>query len=208
MVSFRGALDIQYTVWYTEQSMSSRTEILSQALELFATRGYDAVGVQQICTAAGVTKPTLYHYFGSKRGLLEALISERVRPLHQELVVATDYAGDLPANLEQVARVYFQCATREPDFYRLLLSLWFFAPASEAFQAALTHHTTQQALVEQLFERAAAQHGNMHGRQQIYARTFIGMIYTYIGLAINDFVQLDDTIVHRAVHQFSHGIYS
>ena len=32
----------------------------------FMPRGYDAVGVQEIAQKAGITKPTLYYYFGSK----------------------------------------------------------------------------------------------------------------------------------------------
>ena len=51
--------------------MENRDHILDCALRLFAARGYDAVGVQEIVELAGLTKPTLYHYFGSKRGLLE-----------------------------------------------------------------------------------------------------------------------------------------
>ena len=50
--------------------MDNRQAILDSALTLFYEKGYDAVGVQQIVDAAGVTKPTLYYYFGSKQGLL------------------------------------------------------------------------------------------------------------------------------------------
>jgi len=42
--------------------------LLDTALDLFSRRGYEGTGVQQIVTTAGVTKPTLYHYFGSKIG--------------------------------------------------------------------------------------------------------------------------------------------
>ena len=51
--------------------MDNRETILETALDLFYTRGYDAVGVQEIAERSGVTKPTLYYYFKSKYGLLE-----------------------------------------------------------------------------------------------------------------------------------------
>ena len=54
--------------------MDNRAEILNAALDLFHARGYDAVGVQEIVERAGVTKPTLYYYFGSKLGLLKSLL--------------------------------------------------------------------------------------------------------------------------------------
>ena len=67
--------------------MDNRSNILSCALRLFATRGYDAVGVQEIVEAAGITKPTLYHYFGSKQGLLDALLKEYFDQLYREVKV-------------------------------------------------------------------------------------------------------------------------
>jgi len=56
-------------------SMSNRETILACALQLFSARGYDAVGVQEIVEAVGIQKPTLYHYFGSKAGLLHSLLA-------------------------------------------------------------------------------------------------------------------------------------
>ena len=63
--------------------MDNREKILTNALDLFYTRGYDAVGIQQIVDAAGLTKPTMYYYFGSKRGLLDALLGEQYEKLEQ-----------------------------------------------------------------------------------------------------------------------------
>ena len=54
--------------------MDNKELIKKSALDLFYARGYDAVGVQEIVNTAGITKPTLYYYFGSKRGLLENLL--------------------------------------------------------------------------------------------------------------------------------------
>ena len=62
----------------TSNNNDNRTGLLHSALTLFATRGYDAVGVQEIVENAGVTKPTLYHYFGNKLGLLETLLEENL----------------------------------------------------------------------------------------------------------------------------------
>ena len=74
----------------------TRANLLESALNLFAAYGYDGVGVQQICDAAGVTKPTLYHYFGSKRGVLETLMDARLSALHAALAKAAAPTDDLP----------------------------------------------------------------------------------------------------------------
>ncbi|NJN19119.1 MAG: TetR/AcrR family transcriptional regulator [Oscillochloris sp.] len=188
--------------------MDNKAHILEQALQLFAARGYDAVGVQEICAAAGVTKPTLYHYFGSKSGLLTALVQERAAPLRAALTAATAYNGDLSHSLEQVARAYFSFATNEPTLYRLLLMLWFGVPAGEAFNVILAHNLEQHRLVEAMFAQAVADHGNMRERQRIFAATFLGTLNTYIGMAGAGFMALDDVALRQAVRQFSYGIYS
>ena len=46
------------------KQMDNRQLIMEKALELFCARGYDAVGVQEIAEQSGITKPTLYYYFG------------------------------------------------------------------------------------------------------------------------------------------------
>jgi AcrR family transcriptional regulator len=188
--------------------MDNRSNILACALQLFAARGYDAVGVQEIVDAASITKPTLYHYFGSKRGLLDALLQERFDGLYQTVEKAAVYQGDLPLTLNRVVAAYFHFAREHRTFYRMQLSMWFAPPHSDAFKAVSRLNEQQQQLIEGMFVRAAEDHGNMRGRHRAYAATLLGMINTYVGLALNDYTQLDDELVHKAVHQFMHGIFS
>jgi TetR/AcrR family transcriptional regulator len=188
--------------------MDNREVILTRALELWCQRGYDAVGVQEIVESAGITKPTMYHYFGSKRGLLDALIDDRSGGLRDALVPAATYDGDLVATLESIVRGYFAFARENGDFYRLLLAFWFAPPGSDEFQAVAARNAAQHEAVERLFEAATKQHGNMRGRQKAYAATFLGMINTYVGLSLNGYATLDEQLVYRATHQFMHGIFS
>jgi AcrR family transcriptional regulator len=51
-------------------SASPRQRLLDTAGELFYQQGINAVGVDLISKAAGVSKRTLYHYFGSKEQLV------------------------------------------------------------------------------------------------------------------------------------------
>jgi len=188
--------------------MENREIIMDCALKLFSARGYDAVGVQEVCEAAGITKPTLYHYFGSKRGLLEQLLSTSFHALQERLREAADYRGDLPLTLQRVAYTYFKFAGERPVFYRLQLGLWFAPIESEGFQVLSNLNRFQYDLIEKIFLDAVPQHGNMRGRHQAYALTFLGMLNTYIGLGLNGLAELDESLARRAVHQFQHGIYS
>jgi AcrR family transcriptional regulator len=186
----------------------NRANLLAHATRLFALRGYDAVSVQEIVEAAGITKPTLYHYFGSKRGVLDALVDERGGKLLECIGKAAVYQGDLPLTLNRLTAAYFTFTQEQPSFYRLLLSLWLAPPSSEGHQAVLPLLGEQKKILETLFMQASKNHGNMKGRHQAYAATFLGMINTYAGLSLNGYIDLDDTLLYRAVHQFQHGIYS
>jgi len=188
--------------------MDTRGAIIEHALRLFAARGYDAIGVQEVCDAAGITKPTLYHHFGNKRGLFEALIQERCLPFLETLGSAAAYAGDLPRTLHQVTLAYFHFAQREPALYRLLLTLWFTRSSDDAFQRVAEFNEKQHRFLVEMFRQAASDHGNMRERQQAYAATLLGTINTYIFLSLNGHVELSERLAHQAMHQFSHGIYS
>ena len=188
--------------------MTNRENILTCALNFFASRGYDAVGVQEIAAAAGVQKPTLYHYFGNKAGLLKSLLEENFAPLFTQLEKAADYQHDAKITLQAVTNVYFNFARQNPHFYRMQLALWFAAPDSEPFRAVASFNQRQQELLEALFYKASLDHGNMKGRQRAYAATFLGMTNTYASLGLSGFVELDPALVNNAVHQFMHGIFS
>ena len=50
-----------------------RTKLLAAALDLFETRGFDAVAVPEIAARAGVAVGTVYRYFETKEALVNAL---------------------------------------------------------------------------------------------------------------------------------------
>jgi AcrR family transcriptional regulator len=188
--------------------MDNRSNILSHALKLFASRGYDAVGIQEIVDASGITKPTLYHYFGSKEGLLTVLLTENFERLYRSVEEAAFYQGDLPFTLNKIVTAYFHFADAHRSFYRMQLSMWLAPADSVAFKAVSQLNEKQQHLIEELFIRAANDHGNMKGRHRAYAATFLGMINTYIGLVLNGYTDITDDLIYKAVHQFMHGIFS
>lgn len=175
---------------------------------LFSKRGYEAVGVQEIVEAAGVTKPTLYHYFGNKIGVFQEVVSRNSRPFLEDLRTAADYQGDLPLTLHRVFQAYFQEAKRSPDYFRLQLALWFAPPESEEGAILREQLQRQFQLLIELFEGAARDHGNMRGRSEPYAVSLLGTINSYVGLFLLRPSDLGPELAFKAVHQFMHGIYS
>ena len=185
----------------------NRSKILTCAINLFSSRGFDAVGVQEVADAAGLKKPTLYHYFGSKGGLLKTVLKESFVDLFAALE-NVEYNRNVVNPLLVVARLYFDFAGKHQALYRMQLSMWFSPIESEPFKAVSQVNERQQMILESLFLKAANDHGNMVGRHRAYASTFLGTLNTYIALALNGYAKLDDDLVKKAVHQFMHGIFS
>ncbi|MDD5368266.1 MAG: TetR/AcrR family transcriptional regulator, partial [Anaerolineaceae bacterium] len=162
----------------------------------------------EVAEAAGVTKPTLYHYFGSKQGLLHALLDTYTEPFNQAVQAAAEYRGDLPAALERLTRVYFNFAQENPVYTRMMLGMYFAPRQSEAYQALSSRNQQQYELVGNMFAAAVQNHGNMKERQQLYAATLIGMLNTCISLWLNERLALDGGLIQRVLHQYQYGIYS
>ncbi|BBM83061.1 TetR/AcrR family transcriptional regulator [Candidatus Uabimicrobium amorphum] len=63
----------------------TKRKILRAALEEFCENGFDGARVDKIKDEAGVNKRMIYHYFGSKEGLFEAVFQNQILLLDQIL---------------------------------------------------------------------------------------------------------------------------
>lgn len=68
-----------------ETPTDTRGRLLSTAMDLFYERGYAAVGVQDICAGAKVSKSSFYHFYPSKEELALAVIELRWQGFQQLL---------------------------------------------------------------------------------------------------------------------------
>jgi AcrR family transcriptional regulator len=60
-----------------ERGVARRQAIVDAAIELFSERGVRGTSIATIAARAGITASGLLHHFGSKEGLLQAVIEER-----------------------------------------------------------------------------------------------------------------------------------
>ena len=160
--------------------MDNRMNILQKALQLFYEKGYDAIGVQEIADAAGVTKPTLYHYFGSKYGLLEAVAREDYVQLRDGLAVWAEYAGDLPMNLERLTKFYLDFCSSHEAYYKLMMAMMYSAKESDTYKVIYPCMQEIIRMLTDMFLKAGDIIGNMRGRQEQYSIGFFGMLNNYM----------------------------
>lgn len=101
------------------QRRRRKDEILEVALNLFATRGYHGVSMDDIGTAAGVTGPALYHHFAGKEAMLTAAlvpVSEGLRDGGQKRLAAH---REPSAQLDALVRFHVRFALARPAVIRL-----------------------------------------------------------------------------------------
>ncbi len=136
-----------------QRKADTRARLLAAAAELFANHGVDAVSVDAVAEAAGRTSGSVYAHFGSKQGLLLALLEslqdsalalllaevavshspeEQLRAVWEHASGATDGGWDLlqhelwlrAARDPDVAAVLRARSTEAVDYSARQLAIW------------------------------------------------------------------------------------
>jgi TetR/AcrR family transcriptional regulator, fatty acid metabolism regulator protein len=105
----------------TETQREKRRQILRAAITVFARSGYHGSRVSDVAKEAGVAYGLVYHYYGSKEDLLEAVF-RRTWSRMLEAVEEIERSG-VPAReqLAAVARIVLGAWETDPDLVRVLV---------------------------------------------------------------------------------------
>jgi AcrR family transcriptional regulator len=101
---------------------SARQKILMAAQELFVTQGYRRTTTKMIAETAGVNEVTLFRQFGSKIGIVEALVQARV-PLVDRVIsfIQSEATWDLETDLTRLAELQIEYVSKNLDLVMALL---------------------------------------------------------------------------------------
>ena len=86
------------------RTSDAKQQLIDSAIELFHSRSYADVGVNEICQHAGVKKGSFYHFFPSKQDLTLAALDETAN-LFERIVGGPSFAKDVPP-LERIQRLF------------------------------------------------------------------------------------------------------
>lgn len=125
----------------------ARRAVLDAARDLFLERGYGGATIEGISTASGVPQATVYRLFGSKQGILKALVDTSIagddepvpvaeRPQVRPLLDAVPPAD----TLARLAAISVGINARTAPIYRILVS----AASSDGDAAAILDELTRQ----------------------------------------------------------------
>jgi len=196
---------------------SVKQTIEARALELFSAKGYEGVSVSELTEAAGITKPTLYYYFGSKEGLFEAVIQPHYTRLNTIITANAvydpkprSYHEDIYKTLTNLTTAYFTFARENESFYRITLANLSMPCSSVVFKIVKKYHFMQFDIIGGMFRSMAKAHGNLRGKHKTLTWSFIGTVNSYISLCFSGISEkeLSGKSVRELAHQFMHGIYA
>ncbi|HLU58824.1 MAG TPA: helix-turn-helix domain-containing protein [Pseudonocardia sp.] len=105
-----------------QQRERTRAVLVEVSRQLFATRGYAAVGLAEIVRTAGVTKGALYHHFeGGKADLFRAVLAQVQADVGRAVAAAADAEADPWDQLVAGCRAFLTASTADPGVRRIML---------------------------------------------------------------------------------------
>jgi len=99
----------------------SREAVLDAAERLMAGHGYDAATVAALVDEAGVPASSIYHYFGSKEGVLLAVMQRGAERFFELLPTPDRRLGSQSEHLQALVAAVATTLESNPDFLRLLV---------------------------------------------------------------------------------------
>lgn len=97
----------------TERGSATRERILTAADQVLSERGYAGTSISAICEHAGVAPTSIYWHFGSKAGLLQAVLRQQ-GSIHFESIRDAASGGDPLDRLDRMLAAMRELATTRP----------------------------------------------------------------------------------------------
>lgn len=150
------------------------------ALRLFAGKGYTATSVSEIVLAAGVTKPTLYYYYGSKEQLARKLVVEPLEALQAELQsleqgTATPLAREIAWLAAQL-----EFTKTDTDRARFVFALYFGPLGAELADAVASYGLNARAVIKKIVQARSEMADWTDERLEDYVRAIHGQMVSTV----------------------------
>lgn len=134
-----------------EDAAQTRQAVLNAALSIFSRQSYAAARLEDIATEAGVTRGAIYHHFGSKAGLFNALVDEASASGGAVVQAAIAEGGSFAAIVQRVL-ARSMALLEENTRFREVMALSIFQSGGMPELEPFTRQRAEQAVtqVEQL----------------------------------------------------------
>lgn len=103
---------------------TTKYKIFMAAAKLFSKRGYNGVSIREICEDTGLSKPTIYYYFGSKEGIYKALVDYGVSIGENQTQVILKKNVPIKQKLIELLQSAFRNTLDFPEFVKFFQNLF------------------------------------------------------------------------------------
>ena len=186
--------------------MENKDVIIENAIKLFSQKGYEAVGVQELCEASGITKPTLYYYFKSKTGLLEYIVNTKGAELLSKIQIALTYNHDFIKGLADVLRAEINFAVENTAFFDLHCTLLNSPENSEQKNIYSQIISQIQKYFDDFFSASCNEFGNMRGKERLYSMLFHNNVVSTAILVSKGHLQYSEEMIYQIIHSLVYGM--
>lgn len=125
-----------------QSEVTGRT-IREIAREMFSTRGYQSVRLEEVAEAAGMTRGAVYHHHKNKQALFEAVLDDVHAEVEADVVRAAEEHDDAWTQLEAGCLAFLRASTA-PDVARILLVEGPAVIGWDAWRSHDRHHSYRQ----------------------------------------------------------------
>jgi len=98
-----------------------RTEILSAAEKIFASKGFHNATMAEIANASGFAIGTLYHFFDGKKTLYTTMVTEKVEKMYSEIRESVNREEIIINKIKKIIESQFRFVENNIDFCNLLI---------------------------------------------------------------------------------------
>lgn len=104
------------------KSAATRASLIAAGRERFGSAGYHATGTHDLVALASVTRGALYHHFGDKKDLFEAVFLQSDEELNRAAREAVaPLSGDTWRQLNEALTIYLRMRAESREVQRILL---------------------------------------------------------------------------------------
>lgn len=135
-----------------------RELVLKSAARLFDRKGYAATTVREIVTAAGVSKPVLYYYFGNKEGIYRELMRGPFRKFGAVLREILGRGGSASERIQELLTRTFATFSEHLEIVRIMYSLQYGPHQCAPFFDFEAYHERYWGTVRELIKEGC-EHG-------------------------------------------------
>ena len=154
---------------------------------------------------SGITKPTLYYYFGSKKGLLEFIVREKEAEHLAVLEKASEYKHLFFESLTEILQAEIDFALKNPDYFRFRINLLNSGEQSEAYSVFHPYSVRLDEMMLEFFKLSTAEFGNMRDKEELYSSLYSANICSIAMKAASGKMKIDDKILYAIIHSFVYG---